>query len=144
LPDTALCTAAAERAAATQVTAALNGTWDVTYTRSEFFDAGANSNENVPGNWGHMTLTFNRGRWLDIFPDVDPAVDGPASGTYVVKGDEVTFYRTDNAYPGSDTEIWGPYIWSVYRDTLTFRKTANGGGPTSLVVKPWRRAASAS
>ena len=69
--------------------------------------------------------------------------DSPASGKYVLNGDEITFYRTDHAYPGSDTEIWGPYSWSVYRDTLTFRKSKSfGEGPTGLVVKPWRRSGS--
>lgn len=139
-PDAAACTAAAEAGGTTQAGTMLDGDWQVTYTRSQFFAAGAQSGEDIPGNWGHFTLTFNRGRWTDIFPDVDRAVDGPGSGTYVVKGDEITFYRTDHAYPGSDTEIWGPYTWSVYRDTLTFRKSKNfGQGPTGLVVKPWRR-----
>ena len=57
-----------------------------------------------------------------------------------MKGDQITFYRKDHAYPGSDTEIWGPYIWSVYRDTLTFREGASFGmGPTGLTVNPWRK-----
>jgi hypothetical protein len=57
-----------------------------------------------------------------------------------VSGYKVTFYRHDHAYPGSDTEVWGPYTWSIYRDMLTFKKAWPGGGdqgPTGLVVKPW-------
>ena len=101
--------------------------------------AGADPTEDIPGNWGHFSLAFDRGHFTDVGPNVAPE-DGPASGKYVVDGDKITFYRTDNAYPGSDTEIWGPYIWSVYRDTLTFRKSRDfGQGPTGLVVKPWRK-----
>jgi hypothetical protein len=62
------------------------------------------------------------------------------SGTFVVRGNQIVFHRHDHAYPGSDTEVWGPYIWSVYRDTLTFKKVSPLPEiPTSLVVKPWRR-----
>jgi len=60
-------------------------------------------------------------------------------GTYVVTGDKINFYRHDHDYPGSDTEVWGPYIWSVYRDTLTFKWTGGTQGPIELIVKPWNR-----
>jgi len=59
-----------------------------------------------------------------------------------VIGTKITFYRHDNASPGSNTEIWGPYTWSVYRDTLTFKKdgwTGGTQGPTGLTVLPWRK-----
>ena len=141
-PDAVTCTTSAQAGGTTQAVTRLDGKWEVTYTRSEFFAAGAQSGEDIPGNWGHFTMTFDRGHWLTIGPDVGPGA-GPASGRYVVHGDQITFYRTDHAYPGSDTEIWGPYTWSVYRDTLTFRKSKSfGEGPTGLVVKPWRRSGS--
>ena len=61
-------------------------------------------------------------------------------GTYVVTGDKITFYRHDHAYPGSDTEVVGPYIWSVYRDTLTFKQGGPGFvGGIGWVLKPWRK-----
>jgi TRAP-type C4-dicarboxylate transport system substrate-binding protein len=141
-PDAASCTTSAETGRTTQALTGLDGKWVVTYTRSQLFAAGADPSEDIPGNWGHFSLTFDRGHFSDAGPDVGPG-SGAASGTYVVNGDDITFYRTDNAYPGSDTEIWGPYTWSVYRDTLTFRKSGSfGEGPTGLVVKPWRRSAS--
>ena len=36
--------------------------------------------------------------------------------------------------------MWGTHVWSVYRDTLTFKKAGPPGVqmPTGLVVKPWR------
>jgi hypothetical protein len=42
---------------------------------------------------------------------------------------------------GSNTEVQGPYIWSVYKDTLTFKKAVPPGVeiPTGYVVKPWRK-----
>jgi TRAP-type C4-dicarboxylate transport system substrate-binding protein len=138
-PDAVTCGVAAEPSTITRGVTRLDGTWQVSYTHAQFFAAGAEPGENIPGNWGHFTLTFDRGHWSDVGPDVGPD-DGPASGTYVVTGDAITFHRTDHAYTGSDTEIWGPYTWSVYRDTLTFREGQNfDQGPTGLIVKPWGR-----
>jgi TRAP-type C4-dicarboxylate transport system substrate-binding protein len=117
---------------------ALAGTWTVSYTRAEFFAAGAGPDEDNPGNWGHFTLRFAQGRWWETGPLGTNSSE--SSGTYVVSGYKVTFYRHDHAYPGSDTEVWGPYTWSIYRDMLTFKKAWPGGGdqgPTGLVVKPW-------
>lgn len=59
-----------------------------------------------------------------------------------MSGDKITFYRHDHAYSSSDTEIWGPFTWSAYRDTLTFKKVWPGNlEPTAFVVKPWRKVA---
>ena len=117
--------------------AALGGTWQVTYTLAEFSAAGADPSEaSIPSNIGHFMFSFSKGRWRMIGPP-----GGSASGTYSVTGDRITFYRHDHAYAGSDTEVWGPYIWSVYRDTLRFKKAGPPGiaMPTGLVVKPWRK-----
>jgi len=114
----------------------LVGTWAVTYTKAEFFAAGAPPDADSPTNWGHLTLKFGQGRWRLTS---GPGADGNASGTYVVSGDKITFYRHDHGYPSADTEIWGPFTWSVYRDSLTFKEPR--GGPTSLVVKPWLKIA---
>ena len=141
LPDAVACPAASA-AGVSDAASALQGTWQVSYTESDLIAAGADSSELGPGlgNWGHFTLTFGQGHWWIRLIGGDPAVT-PNNlyyyGTYTVTGQQVTFYRHDHDYPGSDTEIWGPYTWSVYRDTLTFKK--DGGGPTSLVVKPWRK-----
>jgi TRAP-type C4-dicarboxylate transport system substrate-binding protein len=140
-PDAARCATIAVRPGTEHAATELDGTWEVTYTRAEFFAAGAGGDENLPSNWGHEVLTFNRGLWRLVSPDVGPGA-GPGSGTFVLHGHEITLYRSDHAYPGSDTEIWGPYIWSVYRDALSFREGNDfNGGPTMPVVKPWRRSA---
>ena len=124
--------------------AALAGTWaQAAYTRAEFFAAGAPPDEDNPLNWGHpSTLKLGHGRfWQDR--------NSGARGTYVVRGDKITFYATHvRDYPGEPAhQVWGPYAWSVYRDTLTFKKAwpeAYYGvdkGPTYFVVKPWHKVA---
>ena len=140
------CPAAAATGGIVSSAAMLQGTWQVTYTQSELAAAGADPSEVGPpvGNFGHFTLRFSQGRWWWRNIGGDPAAipnNRYAYGTYVVTGDKIKFYRHDNAYPGSDTEIWGPYIWSVYQDTLTFKEDGwTGGiqGPTGLTVRPWR------
>jgi len=145
-PSTVTCPAAAASGGIIDSAAMLQGTWQATYTQNELAAAGADPNELAPslGNWGHFTLKLSQGRWWIHLLGGDPAV-APNNvyyyGTYVVTGHQIKFYRHDHDYPGSDTEIWGPYIWSVYRDTLTFKKagwTGSTQGPTGLAVRPWR------
>jgi TRAP-type C4-dicarboxylate transport system substrate-binding protein len=140
-PDAVRCPGAPSAGGITTSARELQGTWKVAYTLRELNAAGADPGEDLPANYGPQTLTFERGRFSNVGPDVGPGA-GAASGTYVVIGDEITFHRTDHSYPGSDTEIWGPYTWSVYRDTLSFKKAGPGPMPTSLVVKAWQRAPS--
>jgi len=145
-PDAVSCPAAGAGGTAATTASELEGTWQDSYTEQELIAAGADPNELLPGqgNWGQFTLSLRRGHWSIHHIGGDPAVT-PNNlyyyGTYVVTGQQITFYRHDHDYPGSDTEIWGPYTWSVYRDTLTFKKAGwTGGtrGPTLLAVKPWR------
>jgi TRAP-type C4-dicarboxylate transport system substrate-binding protein len=142
-PDAVTCPAAS--AGGTAVAAsALQGTWQVTYTESELTAAGADAGSLLPseGDWGHFTLTLRQGHWWQRLVGGDPGVAAnnlEDYGAYVVTGQQISFYRHDHDYVGSDTEVWGPYIWSVYRDTLTFKLAAAAQGPLSLVVKPWRK-----
>jgi TRAP-type C4-dicarboxylate transport system substrate-binding protein len=146
-PSTVTCPAAAATGGTPSAAAMLQGTWQVAYTQSELAAAGAGPDELAPplANFGHFTLRLDRGRWQIRLVGGDPQVL-PSNkfyfGTYIVTGDKINFYRHDHDYPSSDTEIWGPYIWSVYRDTLTFKKdgwTGSTQGPTGLAVKPWSR-----
>ena len=133
-----VCSSTAQAGGAAAV---LAGTWAVSYTRAELLTAGADSGEDWPANYGHLTLKFGQGRWWLTAP---PGTHGDASGTYVVSGDKITFYPHCHADTGSDTGVWGPYTWSAYRDTLTFKKAGWSGGdqgPTVLVVKPWLKIA---
>jgi TRAP-type transport system periplasmic protein len=148
-PDAVTCPAASSSGVAATA-AALQGTWQVTYTENELIAAGADPSELLPaqGNWGHFTLTLRQNHWWQHLLGGDPEVTAnnlEQYGTYVVTGQQISFYEQDHSEPGSDTAVWGPYIWSVYRDTLTFKKAGwTGGtqGPTELVVKPWRKTGS--
>jgi TRAP-type C4-dicarboxylate transport system substrate-binding protein len=142
LPDALTCAAALSTGQSNAAASPLEGTWQVTFTKQELLAAGADptliylSKE----NWGQFTLTLRRGHWWLRLIGGDPGVpanDRLACGTYVVTGDKILFHRHDHDYLGSDTEVWGPYIWTVYRDTLTFKKTGPAPMPTGLVVKPW-------
>jgi TRAP-type C4-dicarboxylate transport system substrate-binding protein len=122
---------------------ALDGTWQVAYTQNELIAAGDCCSTPPEGNWGQFTLKFSHGHWWQWLTGGDPAAE-PNNvllyGTYVLTGNEIIFYRHDHDYTGSDTEVWGPYLWSDYRDMLTFRTDAGiNEGPVGLVVKPWRK-----
>jgi TRAP-type transport system periplasmic protein len=118
----------------------LDGVWEVSYTRAELVAAHPDPSEVVPGSYGSFTLTLHRGHSSFTRPGARPSPQTTA--TYVVRGDTVIF-RQGQA-------IWR-YRWSVYRQTLTFKKL--GGQepgcslsvslgqcePTGFVVKPWRR-----
>ncbi|GEM_PF-6515443 len=106
----------------TTAVTALDGTWEVSYTRKEFEAVNTDPSQDIPENWGHFTMTFHRG---DVeFTASDPS--GSWSGTYVVDGNTVTLHWAE--YDGALT-------WSIYRDQLTF----TGDIPTGFRVKPWRR-----
>ena len=143
-PDALTCAAALSTGQSSTTASPLEGTWQVTYTKQELLATGADptliylSEE----NWGQFTLKLRRGYWWLRLIGGDPGVPANyrlAYGTWVVTGDKILFHRHDHDYLGSDTEVWGPYIWSVYRDTLTFKKTGPAPMPTGLVVKPWRK-----
>ena len=141
-PDSLTCASTPNNVQGTTTVSSLEGTWQVTYTEQEFIAAGADPTEIYlsEGNWGHFSLRLSRGHWwlrlIGGNPRVAPNYRS-AYGTYAVTGDKILFHRHDHAYLGSDTQVWGPYIWSVYRDTLTFRKAGAAPMPTDLVVKPW-------
>jgi TRAP-type C4-dicarboxylate transport system substrate-binding protein len=141
-PDSLTCASTRDTGQSSTTVSPLDGTWQVTYTKRDFVAAGADSAEVYisDGHWGHFFLKFGNGHWWLRLIGGDPGVatnHRSASGDYVVAGNRIVFYRHDRAYLGSDTQIWGPYIWSVYRGALTFRKAGLGPMPTDLVVKPW-------
>jgi TRAP-type transport system periplasmic protein len=123
----------------TQVTP-LDGVWQVSYTGAELAAAHADPSEVVPENYGSFTLTLHRGYSSFVRSGAPPS--SRPTATYVVRGDTITFHQGQ--------AIWR-YRWSVYRQTLTFKKL--GGQepgcslsvslgqcePTGFVVKPWRR-----
>jgi TRAP-type transport system periplasmic protein len=140
-PDTVTCPSASAGGIATSA-AALQGAWQVSFTESQLAAAGDPGSVPAEGNWGDFSLTFRKDHWSWRLTGGDPGVTANnvlLYGTFVVSGHTITFYRHDHNYVSSDTEIWGPYSWSVYRDTLTFKWTGTTTGPIGLVVKPWRK-----
>lgn len=143
-PDALTCASARNTGQGSTAAGPLDGTWQATYTKQELLAAGADptlislSDE----TWGHLTLTFSSGHWWLRLISGAPAVPPAhllAYGTYAVTGDKIVFHRHDHSYLGSNTQVWGPYIWSVYRGTLTFKKAGPVPMPTGLIVKPWRK-----
>ena len=129
-PPAALhCPAASLPAASGPQGGSIVGTWEVTFSRRDLQAAHPVAGELMPANWGHFTLTFRNG----TFSETGTGPNSSASGGYVARGNKIVFHRHDHAYTGSDTEVWGPYTWSVYRDTLTFNKITRAYPmPTSL------------
>jgi hypothetical protein len=146
-PDSLTCASVRNTGQGSTPVSPLGGTWQVTYTKQELLAAGADPTQIylLQETWGRFSLKFSGGHWWLRLTGGDPVVPPDyrlAYGTYVVAGDKILFHRHDHAYLGSGTEVWGPYIWSVYRGTLTFKRdgwTGGTQGPTGLVVKPWRK-----
>ncbi len=123
----------------TQVTP-LDGVWQVTYTRDELVAAHPDRGEVTQDNYGSFTLRFHRGDVSETKAGTPPGAQ--STGTYAVRGDTITFYQAQ--------EVW-KYKWSVYRQTLVFKKlegqapgctpSVSSGEcePTGYVVKPWQR-----
>jgi TRAP-type C4-dicarboxylate transport system substrate-binding protein len=112
---------------------ALDGTWKMTDTRDElasspFLDDIGSLND---GNWGDFTLTFANGTYSDT--QTNPIESSSGSGTFTVDGDTVTM-------TGDNGDIF-EYRWSIYKDTLTFKRdpTLPYAAPTPMLVKPWTR-----
>jgi TRAP-type C4-dicarboxylate transport system substrate-binding protein len=146
-PDSLTCASVRNIGQGSTSASPLEGTWQVTYTKRELLAAGANPTQIYLSEetWGHFSLKLSSGHWWLRLTGGDRAVPPNyrlAYGTYVVAGNKGLFDRRDHDYLGSGTEVWGPYIWSVYRGTLTFKRdgwTGSTQGPAGLVVKPWRK-----
>jgi branched-chain amino acid transport system substrate-binding protein len=111
----------------------LDGKWEVTFTRRELLAHTSDPGEDNPGNYGHFILSFAQGLFRGVGPD-----GSPITGTYVVAGAMVTFFRTDSDGPG---EVW-TFGWSISGASLTFVKAGRGEHPTPLIVKSWSRVTS--
>jgi TRAP-type C4-dicarboxylate transport system substrate-binding protein len=112
---------------------ALDGTWKTSFTKAELIASPflTDTGEINDGNWGDFTLTFEKGRFGST--QTNPLESSSGSGTFTVSGDAVTLAQ-DNG------ETFA-YRWSIFKDTLTFRRDASlpFGGPTPALVKPWTR-----
>jgi TRAP-type transport system periplasmic protein len=126
--------------ASTDVTA-LDGDWDVSYTRDDLVAAKPDPSEVVAENYGQFTLTLRRGNY--IYTHKDPQTGWRLTGSYTVERQTITFHPAQ--------QVTWTYKWSVYRDALTLEPLSGQAPdcslsvslglcePTTLVVKPWRR-----
>jgi TRAP-type C4-dicarboxylate transport system substrate-binding protein len=143
--------------------ATLAGTYVLTASQSEV--SAAAGSHSAADNWGSFRLVLGDGRFRlsDQRPRgaLVPGVNGHGafnkgwtSGTYAIRGDQITFTSDDGAGDAPlATQGYPPVIcsWSLYRGELIFRQlppkaqaaaTARGldaGGPPALYVKPWQR-----
>jgi TRAP-type C4-dicarboxylate transport system substrate-binding protein len=112
---------------------ALDGTWKTSYTKAEliaspFLDDPGTIND---GNWGDFTMTFANGRFRAT--QTNPIESSSGGGTFTVSGDVITLAQDDG-----ETLI---YRWSIYKNTLTFKRDLTlQDAPTPILVKPWTRA----
>jgi hypothetical protein len=126
--------------ASTEVTA-LDGDWEVSYTKDDLVAAKPDPSEVVAENYGQFTLTLRRGTY--IYTHKDPQTGWRMTGTYAVEGQTITLRPEE--------QVTWTYRWSVYRDALTLERVSGQAPncslsvslgmcePTTLVVKPWRR-----
>jgi len=126
-PDTVSACAGSSEPTKTTAVTPLDGTWEVSFTREELLAASTDPGEDIPANYGHFTLKFDRGD----FEITAATAGGSESGTYLLNGNTLTITVTGGCCPG---EVWS-MVWSIYRDQLTLK----GGIPTPLRVKPWTR-----
>ena len=112
----------------------LEGAWEACVTWDELLAAGADAGENNRGNIGCHVLRFEGDRFFNYRPGSEPGSGGAtfdADGTFEIdEADQSISFILDN---GERFE----YVWSLFEDTLSFRKVSFG--PTALVVKPFTR-----
>jgi TRAP-type transport system periplasmic protein len=110
----------------------LDGTYQTSFTRDELAASPlVEAGEINDGNWGDMTLTFQNGQGSGTQRN-DRVPLNSGSFTYTVYGDAIWLPTRD--------EGTFAYRWSLYKDTLTFKRDESlGGGPTPWLVKPWTR-----
>ena len=128
------CEGAASPDPGTAEATELDGAWTACTTREELLAAGAESGEDQPGNYGCFVFEFERGKFWLYRPGSSPGASGrpvTADGTYRLEaGNRITLTHTNG-------DVF-QYTWSVFEDTLSFRKSGVGGA-TGYVVKPWTR-----
>jgi hypothetical protein len=112
----------------------LDGAWEACTTREELLAAGADSGEDQPDNYGCFVLEFELGQFWLYRPGSAPGATGrpvTADGMYRLEPGNMITLTLTNGYVFQ-------FVWSVFEDTLSFRK-AGVGGPTGYIVKPFTR-----
>ena len=120
----------------------IDGSWEMTVSASQLRGNPAYaaygyenpSPDDFRADAGTYRFVFHDGRlrsWIH-----GQVSNGRDVGTYRIDGDRVIMHITSGHDVG---ETWS-YRWSVYRDTLTFRKPPSGAkGPPNPTFAPWHR-----
>lgn len=112
----------------------LEGAWETCVTWEELLAAGADAGENNPSNIGCHVLRFEGDRFWVYRPGSEPGSHDAGFDTDgTLEIDETNQSITFNL----DEGYRFVYTWSLFEDTLSFRKVSFG--PTALVVKPFTR-----
>jgi hypothetical protein len=123
----------------TQAASPLDGVWEMTVSRADLIGNPAYghpaSDEDLALDVGRYRLEVHDGRTrFDLVGAVEHSWD---TGVYSVQNHTVVFRQTAGHDVG---ETWA-YSWSIYRDTLTFRRAPASyqTGPANPMFKPWHR-----
>jgi hypothetical protein len=140
-PDAVECSAAAasptvEPVKPPAVVSPIDGTWAVCFNREEFLAAGPEIGEDRPENVGCFDTTLRKGQFWTTLPNAALDLQHP-NGTFTADETTVTLLSPEDG-PG---ETW-QYKWSLFKDTLTFKKDCVVC-PTGLAVKPFHKVADA-
>jgi TRAP-type C4-dicarboxylate transport system substrate-binding protein len=117
------------------VVSPIDGTWAVCYNHDEFIAAGPGIGEDRPENIGCFNTTLRRGQFWTTLPGDALDLQHP-NGTFIVTDTTITLVA-----PEEGPETWH-YKWSLFKDTMTWKKDGVGG-PTGLAVKPFHKVADA-
>jgi TRAP-type C4-dicarboxylate transport system substrate-binding protein len=126
-------TCARRKESAPAAVSELDGVYHSRVTREELLaDPAYQFGEDNPSNYGDFRLELAHGKF-----ELTGSADGiPTGGSFSVDGHRVSL---EAEYPVDVAGLVFVYRWSRYRDTLSFTKVT--GGPTVLVVHPWRSTA---
>jgi TRAP-type C4-dicarboxylate transport system substrate-binding protein len=113
----------------------LDGVWNSDVTRSRYFAAHPDPNEDNEANWGKQTLRLDHGRFV-ITNARFPGEVG-AFGVFEVEGDQIRFFPGGVPSHGGG-ETW-TYGWSRFRDVMRLERTVSRRNPTALVAAPWTK-----
>jgi TRAP-type C4-dicarboxylate transport system substrate-binding protein len=119
---------------------ALEGAWAMTVSRSDLLHNPAYghppTNEDLQLDAGKYRLVVHDGRYEFSF--VSAFAVSRDTGTIRTEG-EIVIFHVVGGHDKGDRD-W-TYRWSVYRDTLTFRRPPPGynAGPPNQMFEPWHR-----
>jgi TRAP-type C4-dicarboxylate transport system substrate-binding protein len=115
----------------------LDGAWVLHTTAEDLRRIGTPEQDINPENYGELTMTLRRGRWVQ-----QPTSGDRAAGSFTVKDHVITLIvETSSGGPARSRpgEVW-TFRWSLYRGRLTLGPVRGKVSPEPMRARPWRRA----